>query len=246
MSEAELDELRRLNRLAHLPERWRRRSRRHRQARSGPVDRRRTSRAVLANGGELLAIEHRRRRHRPRRIVILIDVSGSMEAHADLYLRFAHAAVRSPLPTQVFTIGTRMTPVTGLLDHPHADAVVASLATHVLDRAGGTRLGEGLMQFVQAYGRRGVARGSVVVVLSDGWERGDVDLLDRALAQLSRLAHRTWWASPWAGQPDFAPTTRGLAAAARHCDRILPAGSLSHIEQLIDALVVASADALPS
>ncbi len=145
-----------------------RRTARRRPARRGENDPRRTVRALLRNGGEPVRLRHRVRAERPRRVVLLVDVSGSMAPYADALLRFAHAAARGG-HTEVFTVGTRLTRVTRAMAHRDPDAAMAAVARAVPGWRGGTRLGELLKEFLDRWGRRGTARGAVVVLLSDGW-----------------------------------------------------------------------------
>jgi uncharacterized protein with von Willebrand factor type A (vWA) domain len=209
------------------------------------VDRRRTLQRVLHAGGEPTRLAWQRRRSRPRRVVLLVDVSGSMSAYADALLRFAHAAtrrLRGP-GTEVFTLGTRLTRVTREMAARDADAALRAVADAVPDWSGGTRLGELVKQFLDDWGQRGTARGAVVVVLSDGWERGDATLLGEQMARLHRLAHRVVWANPRAGRPGFAPLAAGMAAALPHVDDFVSGHSLAALERL--AAVVAGARTRP-
>jgi uncharacterized protein len=215
-----------------------RRSRRHRRSHAGGVDPHRTVRRMLAAGGEATPLARRNQRRRPRRVVLLVDVSGSMSAYADVLLRFAHAARRGrDAPTEVFTLGTRLTRITDELGHRDADTAMRALSAAVPDWSGGTRLGETLRDFLDRWGQRGVARGAVVVVLSDGWETGDVEVLAEQTARLGRLAHRVVWANPRAGRAGFAPTAGGMAAALPHVDELVQGHSLAALEHL--AAVVA-------
>jgi uncharacterized protein len=217
-----------------------RRTRRRVPARRGAVDRRRSVRALLRAGGELGRLHREAPQDRPRRVVLLVDVSGSMAGYADVLLRFAHVAVRRHgARTEVFTLGTRLTRVTGPMSHRDPDTAMRAVAAAIPDWSGGTRLGEGLRAFLDVWGQRGVARGAVVVVLSDGWETGDVQLLGDQVARLSRLSHRLIWANPRAGRAGFAPTAAGMAAALPHCDQLVEGHSLAALERL--ARVVAGA-----
>lgn len=210
-------------------------------AAAGSVDRRRTLLRVMHAGGEPAELARQRRRRRPRRVVLLVDVSGSMSAYADALLRFAHAAshrIAGP-PTEVFTLGTRLTRVTREMTHRDSDAALVAVANTVPDWSGGTRLGELLKRFLDEWGQRGLARGAVVVVLSDGWERGDAQLLGEQMARLHRLAHRVVWANPRAGRPGFAPLAAGMAAALPHVDTFVSGHSLAALERL--AAIVAGA-----
>jgi uncharacterized protein with von Willebrand factor type A (vWA) domain len=220
-----------------------RRARRTAPARTGVVDRHRTLRRLMQAGGEPVRPALRERRDRPRRVVLLVDVSGSMSSYADALLRFAHAAShrdRGPA-TEVFTVGTRLTRVTRELAHRDPDAALKAIADSVPDWSGGTRLGTLIKDFLDMWGQRGMARGAVVVVLSDGWERGDVTLLAEQMARLHRLAHRVVWANPRAGRPGFEPLAAGMAAALPYVDDFVAGHSLDALERL--ATVVAGARA---
>ncbi len=228
----EKEHLRRLLAALRLPGE-RRASRRLRPAPRGRVDGGRTLRAWLAAGGEPARLRHRAPVQRTRRVVLLVDVSGSMEAYADALLRFAHAASRrDSAPTEVFTLGTRLTRVSRELALRDPDAAMVAVAEAVPDAGGGTRLGELLKQFLDQWGQRGTARGAVVVVLSDGWERGDAALLGEQMARLHRLAHRVVWSNPRKAAPGYAPSAAGMAAALPHVDDFVEGHSLGALEHL--------------
>ena len=214
LSAAERDEVRRL--LALLgPAAAPRKSRRHRPARRGDVDPPRTVRRMLHHGGEPARLARRARRTRPRRLVLLVDVSGSMAPYADALVRFAHAAVRRrPSSTEAFTIGTRLTRITRPLRHRDPDAALRACGKAIPDWSGGTRLGEALKAFLDRWGQRGVARRAIVVLFSDGWERGDPALLAGQMERLSRLAHRVVWVNPHKGKAGYAPLVGELRRAA--------------------------------
>jgi uncharacterized protein with von Willebrand factor type A (vWA) domain len=247
LTAAERDQLRRLRAAFTLRGEARRTARRH-PARRGAVDPRRTVRELLRGGGEPARLRHRARADRPRRVVLLVDVSGSMGPYADALLRFAHAALHGPRTggaargtrTEVFTIGTRLTRVTRELAHRDPDTAMAALAAAVPDWRGGTRLGEMLHGFLDRWGRRGMARGAVVVVLSDGWERGDPALLAEQMRRLHRLAHRVIWANPRKARPGYAPLAGGMAAALPSVDAFVEGHSPAALERL--AAVVRGAD----
>lgn len=207
-------------------------SRRHRPSHRGPLDPRRTVRTMLRRGGEPVRLERRRRRVRPRRLVLVVDVSGSMQPYADPFLRFAHAAARRRQGTEVFTVGTRLTRVTREIRERDPSAALLAVAAAVPDWSGGTRLGELLQAFLDRWGQRGVARGAVVVIASDGWERGEADLLGRQMVRLHRLAHRVVWANPHRGQPGYAPMTAGMLAALPHVDNFVDGHSVAALERL--------------
>ncbi len=209
-----------------------RRSRRRRPFHRAELDPHRTVRAMLRRGGEPARLLHRRQSAKTRRLVLLVDVSGSMSPYADSLLRFAHAACRRRPSTEVFTIGTRLTRVSRQLRQPDADAALAAAGAAVPDWSGGTRLGEQLKAFLDRWGQRGTARGAVVVVASDGWERGEVTELATQMARLQRLAHRIVWVSPHAGKAGFVPEVRGLGAALPYTDRLLAGDSVASLHRL--------------
>ncbi len=233
MDAAEREHLRRLLAALRLPGE-RRATRRLRPSLRGQVDGGRTLRAWLAAGGEPAGLRHRAPGSRPRRVVLLVDVSGSMEGYADALLRFAHAASRRAGggPTEVFALGTRLTRVTREMALRDPDAAMTAVATALVDAGGGTRLGELLKQFLDAWGQRGTARGAVVVVLSDGWERGDATLLGEQMARLHRLSHRVVWSNPRKAAPGYAPLAAGMAAALPHVDDFVEGHSLAALEHL--------------
>ena len=213
-----------------------RRTRRWQPDRSGAVDRGRTVRALLRSGGEITDLRHRSVRYRPRRVVLLVDISGSMTPYADTLLRFAHAAARGRQRTEIFSIGTRLTRLTRELSHRDADTAMAAVAATIPDWSGGTRLGAQLKAFLDRWGQRGMARGAIVVVMSDGWERDDPTLLGEQMARLHRLAHRVVWANPRRARPGFEPLVGGLLAALPHVDAFVDGHSLAAYEHLADVV----------
>lgn len=213
-----------------------RRTRRRRRDHHGELDVSRTVRAMLRRGGEPARLHHRSRTSTPRRLVLLVDVSGSMAAYADGLLRFAHAACRRRRSTEVFTMGTRLTRISRELHGLDADTALIAASAAVPDWSGGTRLGEQLKAFLDRWGRRGIARGAVVVVASDGWERGDVSQLAEQMRRLRRLAHQVVWVSPHAGKDGFAPETAGLRAVLPSVDVLVAGHTLDTLEDLADLL----------
>ncbi|NGN69988.1 VWA domain-containing protein, partial [Streptomyces sp. A7024] len=210
-----------------------RRTARRRASHRGPVDPHRTARETLRRGGEPALLRRRTRAAKPRRVILLADVSGSMTPYADAFLRFAHAATRSrATPTEAFTIGTRLTRVTRQLTHPDPDTALRAAAAAIPDFSGGTRLGETIAEFLDRWGRRGLARGAVAVVLSDGWERGDPAHLAAQMRALHRLAHRVIWANPLKSRPGYAPLAAGMAAALPSVDAFTEGHSLAALEEL--------------
>ncbi|MGH3743560.1 MAG: vWA domain-containing protein, partial [Mycobacteriales bacterium] len=201
------------------------------------IDAQRTVRAMLRDGGELGELRYDRRRDRPRRLVLLLDVSGSMSPYADVLLRFAHAAVRvAPTTTEVFTMGTRLTRITRQLRLRDPDLALRAAGSAVPDWSGGTRLGESLRAFLDLWGQRGTARRAVVVVASDGWERGDAALLGEQMSRLSRLAHRVLWVNPHKGKDGFAPITGGMLAALPHVDDLVAGHSIEALRTLAEVV----------
>lgn len=237
MTSVEKEQLRVLLAALRLPGE-RRTTRRLRPAGRGRVDGSRTLRAWLSAGGEPARLRHRAPATRPRRVVLLVDVSGSMESYADALLRFSHAASkRGSAPTEVFALGTRLTRVTRELAMRDPDTAMAAVAAALPDAGGGTRLGELLKAFLDQWGQRGTARGAVVVVMSDGWERGDATLLGEQMARLHRLAHRVVWSNPRKAAPGFAPLAAGMAASLPHVDDFVEGHSLAALEHLADVVV---------
>jgi uncharacterized protein with von Willebrand factor type A (vWA) domain len=212
-------------------------SRRLRPSRHGATDPGRTLRAALRNHGELGDLRRRDHSRRARKVVLLVDVSGSMEPYADALLRFAHVVVRrAPGAVEAFTLGTRLTRVTRELRMRDAERALSAAARAIPDWSGGTRLGEVLRAFVDRWGQRGAARQAVVVVFSDGWERGDTDLLGVQMQRLSRLAHRLVWVNPHAGKDGYAPVQGGIVAALPYLDDLLAGHSLATLEQLLEVM----------
>ncbi len=237
LESAERDAMRRALAALKLPGEPRRSRRWQRSPYGGAVDPRRTVRALLRSGGEPARLYRRRHAHRPRRVVLLVDVSGSMSAYADALLRFAHAAARRRgAPTEVFTIGTRLTRVTRELGSRDPETAMAAVAAAVPDYSGGTRLGVLVRDFLDRWGQRGMARGAIVVILSDGWERDDPALLGAQMARLSRLAHRVVWCNPRKGRRGFAPLAGGLAAALPYVDDFVEGHSLAALERLAEVV----------
>jgi uncharacterized protein len=217
-----------------------RRSRRRRPAPRGrgPLDLRGTVRHALRTGGEVVRPTVSVRGDRPRRLVLLLDVSGSMEPYARALARFAHAAVASRRRggVEVFALGTRVTRISRELATHDPDEALRRAAATVADWSGGTRLGDGLRSFNDRWGVRGVARGAVVVVLSDGWDRGDPHVLATELARLRRVTHRLVWVNPLKASPGYAPLARGMAAALPHVDEFVEGHSVASLESLAEVV----------
>jgi uncharacterized protein len=232
LTPAEREHLRRLFPLL-VPATPMRPARRRRPSPQGAVHPARTVRRALRDGGEVTRLLRHRRQARPRRVVLLIDVSGSMTPYADALLRFAHAAVRArPVSTEVFTIGTRLTRVTREMRLRDPDKALAASGSAIPDWSGGTRLGEVLKAFLDRWGQRGTARGAVVVVCSDGWERGETQLLAEQMVRLRRLAHAVVWVNPHKGRTGYEPLTGGMQAALPSVDHFVSGHSLAAFEEL--------------
>ena len=200
-------------------------------------DLRGTARASLRSGGEPVRRLFRVPAERRRPVVLLCDVSGSMEPYARAVMRFAHGAVSGRARVEVFTLGTRLTRVTRQLSTRDPDAALRSAASAVADWSGGTRLGETLKRFNDEWGVRGTARGAVVVVVSDGWDRGEAALLSAEMARLRRVAFRIVWVNPLKATAGYAPLAQGMAAALPYIDEFVEGHSLESLETL--AAVVA-------
>jgi uncharacterized protein with von Willebrand factor type A (vWA) domain len=213
-----------------------RRTARHQRWHRGQVDASRTLRASLRRMGEPAEIAWRRRGVRPRRVVLLVDVSGSMSGYADALLRLAHRYTQACSSVETFTVGTRVTHVTRALRLRDPERALIAAGETVPDWSGGTRLGETLRFFLDRWGQRGLARGAVVVVFSDGWERGDPTLLGEQMARLSRIAHRVVWVNPHRGKAGYEPVQQGVLAALPHCDDFVAGHSLATFAELTEVV----------
>jgi uncharacterized protein with von Willebrand factor type A (vWA) domain len=208
---------------------------RRRPARRGTLDTDATLRRMLARMGEPLELRHRHRSRRDRRVVLLVDVSGSMGPYADALLRLAHRMTRS-MSTETFSVGTRVTRLTRAMRLRDADQALRAAGDVVPDWSGGTRLGEGLQAFLQRWGQRGMVRGAVVVVFSDGWERGDASLLAEQMRRLHLLAHRVVWVNPHKGAAGYQPVQVGMAAALPYVDDFVAGHSLAAFERVLEVV----------
>ena len=210
-----------------------RRSRRYKHSHSGITDAHKSIRAAMRTGGEVTRLELRDRRVRPRKLVIIGDISGSMAPYSDPILRFAHAAVRrNPTSTEVFTLGTRLTRVTRELRLRDPDKALRAAGAAIPDWSGGTQLGEMLRAFLDRWGQRGAARRATVVIFSDGWERGDPALLGEQMRRLHRLAHKVIWANPHKGHDGYQPLTGGIMAALPSIDHFVAGHSFDSYARL--------------
>jgi uncharacterized protein with von Willebrand factor type A (vWA) domain len=216
-----------------------RRSRRLRALRSDRrgerLDLRATVHRSLALGGEPLRWRWREHTLRPRPVVLICDVSGSMAPYARMLLQYLHACVVARRRVEAFAFGTRLTRITNELAGRDHDRALARASEAVVDFSGGTRIGAALAQLNRQHGRR-LGRGAIVVILSDGWDRGDPELLGAEMARLRRSAHRLVWLNPLAADPRFEPLTRGMRAAIPHTDRLLAGNSIASLRALADLL----------
>jgi uncharacterized protein len=219
---------------ARSPQRLSRRSRPTRRRRD-THDLRATVRASLRHGGELMERRYREPGVRARRVVLVCDVSGSMTPYARMLLQYLQASVAAHARVEAFVFGTRLTRVTRDLEGRDTDRALHRAAERVTDWSGGTRIGAALAELNREHGRR-IGRGAVVVVLSDGWDRGDPDLLGAEMARLRRTAHRLLWLNPLAADPRYEPLTRGMRAALPHVDHLLPGNSIASLEALAELM----------
>jgi hypothetical protein len=230
MTWAETEQVRKL--LEQAP--WRvaeRRTRRLRSARAGHIDLRRSARHAIRSSGELMTLFHRRPRVRRRPLVLICDVSGSMERYSRLLMIFAHAIARRE-DREAFVFSTRLTRITRLLRHRDVDLALESVSKGVHDFSGGTRIGDALGDFNRHWARRVLGHGAVVIIVSDGWDRGDPTQLRAELVHLRRSAHRLIWLNPLLGSAGYEPLTRGMAAALPYCDDFLAAHNLQALDEL--------------
>jgi hypothetical protein len=215
-----------------------RRTRRTRTASDGRrPDMRRTIRESMRTNGEMVTLYWRRRRVRLRPLILILDVSGSMSDYSRALLQFAYSAKRASQKVEVFCFGTRLTQVTKPLQTRKPDEALARASELVVDWEGGTRIGDAIDKFVRTWGRRGMCRGGVVVICSDGLDRGDPELLSDSMERLSRLCHNIVWMNPHKGNnADYQPTTVGMLAAEPHIDVLLSGHDLSSLEELATLL----------
>ncbi|MGH2344588.1 MAG: vWA domain-containing protein, partial [Chloroflexota bacterium] len=227
---AEIAEVRRL--IALL--RWQpatRKLRRTKPAAKGPrADPRRAFRLSLGTGGEMMTLPRRIHRRKPRPLVLICDISGSMERYTSLLLRFLHALRQGRGGVETFVFGTRLTRITRQLRVRDTDAALAEVASEVVDWGGGTRIGDSLATFNRRWGRRVLGHDAAVVVISDGWDRGEPEVLAAEMAHLQRLSHRLIWLNPLLGLAGYEPLTRGMRAALPFVDDFLTSHNLASLE----------------
>ena len=213
-----------------------RRTRRWVAGRGSRLDLRRALARSVRTGGDMVRLPRRVRRLRPRPIVLLCDVSGSMEVYARLLVHFAYALTRRHRRVEAFLFSTRLTRITRQLRASHIHEAIRAVSNAVPDWSGGTRIGASLQEFHRRWGRRALARSPVSLLVSDGWDRGEPRVLADAVARLQRSSHRLIWLNPLIGTQDYQPLTRGLVAALPHVDRFLPARTLRDLKDLAAVL----------
>jgi hypothetical protein len=209
-----------------------RRVRRWKSGRRHRIDARRTLREALRTGGEALTLRHKAHKLKQRPLVVVCDISGSMDRYSRVLIQFAHAISLGLRSVETFVFGTRLTRITRMLGHKDIDEAVTLVGAAVQDWGGGTRIGEAIKAFNFQWGRRVLGRGAIVLLISDGWDRGDPLLLAQETARLQRTTHRLIWLNPLLGMPGYQPLTRGLQAALPYVDDFLPVHNLQSLEQL--------------
>jgi uncharacterized protein with von Willebrand factor type A (vWA) domain len=243
------DELARLYRLMTrmriaTPSRRTRRAERDRHGKR--IDMRRTLRGSLRTAGDPIRLARRRRRVVRRRLVMLCDISGSMEPYARAYLQFLTCAAGAGPNAEAFVFATRLTRLTRALSSRNPERAIQRAAAATPDWSSGTRIGDALKAFNDRHGRRGIARGAVVVIMSDGWERGDPALVAREMQRLRRVAHRIVWVNPRVSAREFEARAAGLVAALPHCDALVSGHTLEALDEVADAIGTVHAGGLPT
>lgn len=204
----------------------------HSSKQTRQLDFRRAIRDNMNRGGELLLLAWSRRKTKPRPLVILCDISGSMERYSRMFLNFLYAFIQEGRGIETFVFGTRLTNITPALRTADIDSALKKVSHLVLDWSGGTRIGESLKDFNYGWSRRVLGRGAIVIIISDGWDRGNVELLKKEVSRLRRSASRLIWLNPLAGALDYQPLVRGMQAALPFIDDFLPLNNLDSLENL--------------
>lgn len=217
------------------------RSRRWRPSASGPVpDLRRTMRLLTGPKGDLMPLAYTERKRKQRPLIVLADISGSMERYSEMLLHFIHGAQHRFSGVESFVFATRLTRITRQLRRRNPTEAIASAARTVPDWSGGTRIGEALGTYNKQWSRRVGGGGPIVLIISDGWDTGEPELLDLEMRRLARTVHRVVWLNPLAGRDGFTPEARGMAAALPHVDDLLAGGTARNLGDLIELLQSAS------
>ncbi|MDX1522843.1 MAG: VWA domain-containing protein [Anaerolineae bacterium] len=237
LGEEELVEVNRMMQAMH----WRleqRRTRRKKRTTNGRyLDLRRTIRQNLRYGGEPLQLTWRKPKLKRRPLVVISDISGSMERYARILLKFIYVISNGLDKVESFVFSTRLTRITYHLKHHDIDTALDEATGQIHDWAGGTRIGESLKTFNYEWGRRVLGHGAIVLIISDGWDRGDISLLDHEMQRLQLSCHRLIWLNPLLGSNNYEPLTRGIVAAMPYIDDFLPVHNLHSLEQLGDLLL---------
>ncbi|MSP13874.1 MAG: VWA domain-containing protein [Chloroflexi bacterium] len=202
------------------------------------LDLRRVMRRNLKYGGIPMELSWRERKYKRRPLVVLCDISGSMERYTRIFLQFIHTISNGLRDVESFVFGTRLTRISRYLKYRDIDVALSEVSKIVQDFSGGTRIGESMKQFNYEWGRRVLGRGAVVLIISDGWDRGDTRLLSAEMERLQRSCYRLIWLNPLLGTPGFQPLTQGLQAALPYVDDFLPVHNLESLESLAERLSV--------
>jgi uncharacterized protein len=212
-------------------------TRRRRPAHHGSrLDLRRSLRRSMSLGGEMFDLAWRETQTEPRPLVVLCDISGSMERYSRILIQFVHTVSSGLRDVETFVFGTRLTRITRQLRHRDIDDAVSEVSKHVIDWSGGTRIGDAVKEFNYRWGRRVLGRGPIVLLISDGWDRGEPEILSREMDRLQRSCHRLIWLNPLLGSPGYEPLTLGMQAALPFVDDFLPVHNLISLEQLGEKL----------
>jgi hypothetical protein len=232
----ELDEVKRLMQAMKWELEQRRTRRKSFALRGAYLDMRRTLRQNMRYGGEQLKLSWRRRKLKRRPLVVICDISGSMERYSRILLKFIYVITNGLEKVEAFVFGTRLTRVTYPLKERNIDLALDQAVAVIQDWGGGTRIGESLKTFNYDWGRRVLGQGAIVLIISDGWDRGDIDLLDHEMRRLQLSAHRLIWLNPLLGSASYEPLTRGIQVALPYIDDFLPVHNLASLEQLGELL----------
>jgi uncharacterized protein with von Willebrand factor type A (vWA) domain len=236
LNEAELQALRQQMRSIVWQLAPRRTRRTERATRGTLLDMRRTLRQNLRNSGDIFHLARRQRRYKRRPVVVLCDISGSMERYSRILLQFLYTVAWQLERVEVFVFSTRLTRITRQLHNRSIEVALADAGRAVHDWAGGTRIGDAIKQFNYQWARRVLNQGAVVLIVSDGWDRGEIDLLACEMARLQRSTSQVIWLNPLLGDVDYQPLVRGMQAALPYIDRFLPVHNLASLEQLASVL----------
>jgi uncharacterized protein with von Willebrand factor type A (vWA) domain len=221
-----------IRKMAWLAARKRSRRKFHAPKKTKFLDFRRSIRNNLIVDGELVDLEWRRNKYKPRSLIVLCDISGSMEKYSQIFLFFLYAMVQETRRIETFVFGTRLTRLTLQLRKQDTDTVLGDLSSTIKDWSGGTRIGDSIKEFNYHWSRRVGCQGSIVMVISDGWDRGNYELLDREIGRLSRTAHSLIWLNPLAESRDYQPLVKGIQTILPYVDVFYPVANLKNLEHL--------------